>query len=39
MDASIKVKAISVVNTGGADTIFFDTYLPNPIWPFQGNAL
>jgi len=35
----ICVKSITVVNTGGADTIFFETDLPNPIWPYTGNSV
>lgn len=34
----IQITSITIVNTGGADKIFFHTTLPNPIWPFTGTA-
>jgi hypothetical protein len=35
----LEIIKITVVNTGGADTIYLVTTLPNPIWPFEGNSV
>jgi hypothetical protein len=34
----MNVKSITVVNNGGADTLFLTTDLPNPIWPYQADG-
>jgi len=34
----MKVNSITVVSMGSADIIYLNTDLPNPIWPFTGNA-
>ena len=34
----MKVNSITVVSMGSADIIYLNTDLPNPIWPFPGNA-
>ena len=36
--SKITVTSINVVNTGGSDKIFFESTLPNPIWPYTGTA-
>jgi hypothetical protein len=34
----MKILSITVVNTGGADTVLFNTDLPEPVWPYTGTA-
>jgi hypothetical protein len=38
MKIAIECTGIVVVNTGGADIIYIETNLPNPIWPFTNTA-
>ena len=35
----MEIKSITIVNTGGADIIYLETDLPNPIWPFTNTAI
>lgn len=34
----LNITSISVINTGGADTIFFETDIPAPIFPYTQNT-
>lgn len=35
----IEIKKISILLTQSSDLIYFETTLPNPIWPFTGNSV